>query len=180
MVYEPNKNTLEWWDNLNNLNFDIVPAIGGIDAHALKIKKFFIPFTIFPYKTLFKTITNVLNFDKPLPEDFSLRKKEILNAIKSGNNLIVNRTIQNDLPEIFIEPEQKMICGGKNYKLTKDLSIRVQNKHASEIKVVYNGKEIYKKFSTACNIKLEKAGKYRVEIKQRNRGFAYTNPIVVY
>ena len=49
LVKSANSNVLFWWDNLNNASEKIVPAIGGIDAHALKIKDYIIPVTIFPY-----------------------------------------------------------------------------------------------------------------------------------
>ena len=40
LVKSANSNVLFWWDNLNNVSEKIVPAIGGIDAHALKIKDY--------------------------------------------------------------------------------------------------------------------------------------------
>ncbi len=36
----PTKKTMKWWDNLNNETQQIIPAIGGVDAHAFNIKKF--------------------------------------------------------------------------------------------------------------------------------------------
>ncbi len=41
LITKPSLKTLIWWDNLNNKNKEIVPAIGGVDAHAMKISKSF-------------------------------------------------------------------------------------------------------------------------------------------
>ena len=40
LVKKPNSDTLKWWDDLNNNSDSIVPAIGGIDAHALKVTRY--------------------------------------------------------------------------------------------------------------------------------------------
>ena len=90
LVKKPYRITLEWLDELNRRTEKIIPAIGGIDAHALKIKKYFLPLCIFPYKTIFKTILNEIILDKPLETDFQERKKQILNALKEGRNIIFN------------------------------------------------------------------------------------------
>ena len=79
------QDTLNWWDKLNLNSEKIVPAIGGVDAHALKIKDYVIPVTVFPYKAMFKTIQNLLEINEPLSKDFQKAKKQILNAIKNGN-----------------------------------------------------------------------------------------------
>ncbi len=169
LVTEPNRETIAWWDSLNNNSDKIVPAIGGIDAHAMKINGYLIPVTIFPYEKMFKTITNVLTFNEPLSEDFETRKSQILTAIKEGNNLIVNRNVNKFIPEINL--------AGK-VKTGNSLEI-VMNKK-SLVKIFHNGMEIYSKLANKCSLLLKEVGKYRVEIKIGNRGFAYTNPILVY
>ncbi len=173
LVTEPNKETMRWWDSLNNQETQIIPAIGGVDAHALIIKDYLIPIKIFPYETMFKTINNVLTFEKPLSENFETRKEEILNAIKSGNNLIINRNVDKNIPEIDF-------VGGSSHKLREELYMNIKTKKKSSIKVFHNGKELCSKIANQCNLLLKEVGKYRVEIKIGNRGFAYTNPILVY
>ena len=61
------------------------------------------------------------------------------------------------------------------YPITKAAKV---NKKAL-IKVILNGRELYECFAKKCNLLLTQIGKYRVEILMNNRGFAYSNPIVV-
>ena len=82
--------TLKWWDEVNKNSEKIIPAVGGVDAHALKVRDYFVPVTIFPYKYCFETTQNLLSFDEPLPIDFSSRKAKILDAIRNGKNIIIN------------------------------------------------------------------------------------------
>lgn len=169
LVTEPNRETMSWWDALNNNSDKIVPAIGGIDVHAIKINDYLIPVTIFPYEKMFKTITNVLTFNEPLSEDFDTRKSQILTAIKEGNNLIVNRSVDKSIPKINLTGRVK--TGN---------SLEIKTTRKSLIKIFHNGMEIYSKLANKCSLLLKEVGKYRVEIKIGNKGFAYTNPILVY
>ena len=102
LVSRAPQESLKWWDELNSNKQEIVPAVGGVDAHALKINKYVIPVTIFPYDTMFKTINNVICLNKPLSEDFAEAKKQILNAIKNGNNTIINQNVFNEIPRFEI------------------------------------------------------------------------------
>lgn len=180
LVTSPSLETLEWWDKLNNENKNIIPAICGVDAHALKINKYILPVTIFPYEKMFKTLTNVLTFEEPLSENFNTRKSQILEAIKTGNNLIVNRNINTTLPEIGLTNKNLNFIGGRTYKLDDFTCLTIKTSEESLIKVIHNGKEFFSRMSCRCHLLLKEVGKYRVEIKSRNRGFVYTNPILVY
>ena len=180
LVKEPVSETLKWWDDLNNRTGEIVPAIGGADAHALKISKYVIPVTIFPYKTMFKTITNVICLDKPLSKDFELGKAQILDAVKSGRNLIVNRAVSKDIPQFIVSNSQETVCAGEKIPLDENTSCSVSTNKNSLIKIFLNGYEIKKVISNGLNLLIKERGKYRVEIKIGKRGFAYSNPITVY
>ena len=85
----PTDNVLKWWDSLNNENTKIIPAVGSLDSHALK----FGPVKVFPYHDTFKTITNHIFLKKNLSLNFDKAKIQILEALKSGNNIIVNRIL---------------------------------------------------------------------------------------
>ena len=81
----PTREVLEWWDNLNNSSSDIVPAVGGLDAHALDYRFMGINVKIFPYKSNLKTLVNRLYLDKELSGDFIKAKAQIYDAIKRGD-----------------------------------------------------------------------------------------------
>ena len=40
IVTNPSKLTLDWWNKLNNESENIIPALGGVDAHAFKINQY--------------------------------------------------------------------------------------------------------------------------------------------
>ena len=175
----PSKLTLEWWDKLNNETENVVPAIGGVDAHALKFYKYIYPVTVFSYKTCFNTVTNVIYLEEKLSEDFLIAKKQILNAIRAGNNTILNRHTLNFIPQICIKNVDKIYYCGQKTELSKDLCIKINSKKTLEILLVYNGKEVEKYKGRFFNIPIEKAGKYRIEASYKGKKFLYTNPFLI-
>lgn len=180
LVKSANSNVLFWWDNLNNVSEKIVPAIGGIDAHALKIKDYIIPVTIFPYESMFKTIVNIVTSDEEFKTDFFARKEQILEALKSGRNLIINRAVSKEIPDINVSNKNQAVTSGESLSLDNETFLNVQTKKKSSIKIFHNGKEIKSVISNGIKMLLNEVGKYRVEIKLGERGFAYSNPILVY
>ena len=180
LVKEANATTIKWWDKLNNTSDKIIPAIGGIDAHALKIKGYVIPVTIFPYQDMFKTIVNVISSNKPFAKDFETRKTQILEAIKTGRNLIINRVVSKEIPIFKISNKNQTVTNGESISLDNETLLNVQTKKKGLIKIFYNGKEIKSVISNSIKMLLNEVGKYRVEIKFGKRGFAYSNPIIVY
>ena len=143
LVSKAPQKSLEWWDELNAKKQSVVPAIGGVDAHAFKMKKYIIPVTVFPYNVMFKTINNVISLNKPLSEDFKTAKEQILNAIKNGNNVVVNRNLSNAIPEINITNSLKTAHSGEFLNLDKKTYLNVSVNKKALIKVVLNGRELY-------------------------------------
>lgn len=180
LVKEANATTIKWWDKLNNTSDKIIPAIGGIDAHALKIKGYVIPVTIFPYQDMFKTIVNVISSNKPFAKDFETRKTQILEAIKTGRNLIINRVVSKEIPIFKISNKNQAVTSGESISLDNETLLNVQTKKKGSIKIFHNGKEIKSVISNSIKMLLNEVGKYRVEIKIEKCGFAYSNPILVY
>lgn len=179
LVNAPKPETLKWWDLLNNKNEKIIPAIGGTDAHALKISDYIIPITVFSYESMFKTIVNVISSDKPFAKDFETRKEQILGAIKSGHNLIVNRAVSKELPVINVSNLSSVVTCGESISLDKETVLNVQMKKKCSIKVLRDSKEIKSVISNSIKLLIKEVGKYRVEIKFGKKGFAYSNPILV-
>ena len=179
LVSKAPQDSLNWWDELNSKMRGIVPAIGGVDAHALKINKYIIPVTVFPYEVMFKTINNVISLGKPLSEDFTEAKKQILKAIKNGNNTVINRNVSNTIPNIEITNSLKTAHSGEVLNLDKKTYLKVDVNKKALIKVILNGRELYECVAKKCSLLLTQIGKYRIEIHINNNGFAYSNPIVV-
>ena len=179
IVKSPSLLTLNWWDSLNNEGENIVPALGGVDAHALLIKDYFVPLYIFPYTTCFKTINNIINLREPLSEDFNEAKKQILSAVTKGNNIIINKHTSNDIPEFSICNNENIVYCGECINLEENTVLNIKTNKRTDIKILLNGKEIFKTQDKICTIQIKEKGKYRAEFSCKGRGFAYTNPIVV-
>lgn len=178
LVNSPYEITLKRWDDMNKNEMNIVPAIGGLDAHAMKISKF-LPIEIFPYSTMFKTITNVITLDKPLSDEFSEAKKQVLNAVKCGNNIIINRNVSKNIPEISISNSAETVFCGESIKLDDETYINYDLPKNSNARIIKNGQEYCNLYNHKGNLKINEQGKYRLEIKIKGRGFAYSNPILV-
>ena len=179
IVKKPHQETLAWWDKLNKNSEKIVPAIFGVDAHALKIKGYIIPLTVFPYKSSFETLQNVIRLREPLSEDFETAKKQIFTAIKNGNNLMVNNYVSSDIPEISFSNSEGSVFDGEKINLDDNTFLNIKFNKKLEIRIYRYDNEIVTAKSKDFTLKIEQEGKYRVEILYKNRGFVYTNPVIV-
>ena len=180
IIKSPSPLTLKWWDLINkNSEEKIIPAIGGVDAHALKIYGYLVPLTVFPYETCFKTVNNIINLNEHLSNDFKIAKQQILSAVKQGNNIIINKNISKDIPEIFISNSKNIAYCGESITPDENTNLNIKLNKTANIKIILNGKEILKTKTKNCTIPIKEIGKYRAEISYNQKGFAYTNPIVV-
>ena len=163
LIQGPQKETLKWWDELNKNSEHIIPAIAGVDAHALKISKYIIPIKIFPYKDCFKTLTNIIPLKNKPPEDFEEQKNLILSSIKNGNNIMINHHIKKDIPLIYIE----------------DKSIIVKLSTKAQIKIIQNGTPIHSEINDNLKFPIQEKTKYRIEIYLKNQPWIFSNPIIL-
>ena len=179
LVGKPYSNTVCWWDKLNRENDAVIPAVGGVDAHALIIKKYIIPVKIFPYEFCFNTIVNEIILDKELSSDFLTAKKQILNALKSGNNTIINKQIGKDIFDINISDKTTTAYAGESIDLDDDTYLNISLPKCAKIFVFKDGLLYNKITGDILKIRLSDKGKYRIEVELKNKGYAYTNPIIV-
>lgn len=163
LIQGPHKETLKWWDELNKNSEHIIPAIVGVDAHALKISKYIIPIKIFPYLNCFKTLTNVITLENEIPKDFESQKKLILSSIKNGNNLMINRHIKNEIPLIHVE--------------NKTIIVKLSTK--AEIKIIQNGTQIFTENTKNLKFPIDENAKYRIEIYLKNQPWIFSNQISI-
>lgn len=163
LIQGPQKETLKWWDELNKNSEHIIPAIAGVDAHALQISKYIIPIKIFPYKDCFKTLTNIIPLKNKPPEDFEEQKNLILSSIKNGNNIMINRHIKKDIPLIYIE----------NKLIVVKLSTKAQ------IKIIQNGTPIHSEINDNLKFPIQEKTKYRVEVYLKNQPWIFSNQIIL-
>ncbi len=179
LVTKPKSETLNWWDELNKESEKIIPAIGGVDAHALKFNKYLVPVLIFPYKDMFETVTNVTYLDTKLSNEFKIAKKQISDALKEGKNLIINRKVCKQIPEININNLKKIVHIGNFIYYDNNTCINIKLKKVFEVSIFCDGELIFNKKIKKIKIPIHKKGKYRVEIGLNKLGYAYSNPIIV-
>ena len=80
---------------------------------------------------------------------------------------------------IEITNSLKTAHSGEVLNLDKKTYLNVEVNKKALIKVILNGRELYECVAKKCNLLLTEIGKYRVEIFIGNKGFAYSNPIIV-
>lgn len=181
LVKTPNQDSIDFWDKINLSAEKIFPAIFGIDAHALKITKYIIPVKIFPYEYMFKTFVNRLILPEKLSRNFEKDKDLILNALKHGNNILINQSngkINSDFCCTACNKETKALCG-EHIKLDNETFLNIKLNKKAQIRIFLNGKLIFEENNDCCKIKINETGKYRAEILKNKRGWIYTNPISV-
>lgn len=179
MLSGPTQNVLKWWDKLNNQNGKIFPAIGSIDAHALK---YLLPFVkIFPYYDTFKTITNYIYLEENLSSDFETAKKQIYDAVKCGKNLIINRfwSKESDKVCFHIENNGKLAYAGDKTDFNEENTLVVRLPQEANIKIIRNGKVIRNIHTQEFEMGQLKSGKYRLEVFYKDKPWVFSNPIII-
>ncbi|MFV9503138.1 MAG: CehA/McbA family metallohydrolase [Oscillochloridaceae bacterium umkhey_bin13] len=86
----PTQATLAWWDRLNMAGRRTF-GVGGVDAHAFKVRVPWGEAEVFPYRWLFGTLTNYALLDRPLDANPQVATQQVLGALGAGQSYFVNR-----------------------------------------------------------------------------------------
>ncbi len=174
-VKKPFQESLEFWDELNN-DGNKKSAIGSVDAHSEKIRKFGINFKFLTHKYLFGTVrTNVL-----INLESKLNNKTILMALKNGNSYIVNYKLGN--PHNFfggISNQNENAIFGEEIKFSDNLYFYFRLPKIARVKIFRNGKKMASRLDEKGKFKIEKKGNYRLEISRFGYSWIFTNNIYV-
>ena len=180
MAKGPTKNVLAWWDRLNNSKKHIVPAIGGMDAHAFRIGRHGFLVRIADYYDFFKSLNNLISLDEPLSNDFQEAKAQIINALKNANNIILNRRVCSNFEvDFYIENKGQRTYCGQSTELDKYSKLVIKLPKKATIRLIHNGVLVYEVSSKVLEYDRLEAGKYRAEIFANNKPWIFTNPIKV-
>lgn len=177
---EPLPETLETWDKMNDGVRVPKFAIGGLDSHAIKYRKFMMTFTVYPYLTLFKTVINVIPSKEKLPHDFEKAKNFILNSIKTSRFFVLDQRRGNNCEMYFYAHNKTLACTlGDSIEVDEDSEINVTLPKRAEIRLVKDGEYwLSAKRTKRANFKIKYPGTYRVEIYRYSQAWAFSNPIV--
>lgn len=182
IISGPTFETLCWWDKLNNETEEIVPAIGGGDIHALEYGFSAIKVKIFPYYDSFKYLVNHLFLREELSDNFEIAKRQILTAIRSGQNIIENKYFNKtkEIPIFCIKNDNETAYAGENIHLTAETEVVVNTPQEASIFLYKNGELIQEIYDKELVLKDISFGKYRAEVYlDGDVPWIFTNPIVL-
>ena len=181
---QPIPSTLAKWDELLSAGGRVV-AIGGSDAHALKMSLASITRVIFPYEFHFRTVNTHVLLDEALSGDVRLDKKALHAALTAGHCFV-----GYDLPaptrgfHFTAQGLDKTAIMGDEIPAKNGVTLQAKLPSNAEIRLLKNGQVIHtwKNVSSCTHITTE-AGVYRVEAYRKYlgklRGWIYSNPIYV-
>ena len=181
----PTPEVMKWWDNLNNRNCKIVPAIIGTDVHAFKYPFMGMKLTVFPYEKLFKTLQNNIQIDDFLSHNFETAKKQVYTALKNGNNIMVNNKLGTLEGTVFTATKEdengKQIRSsvGEFLVIEDNFIIDIEIPSVCKIKLYKNGELIKEETTNHLKHRSTETGSYRFEAYKNGYHWILSNPIKV-
>ncbi len=180
-----NRQTLRKWDELLN-NGQKIAAIGGSDAHALRMHLGPISRVVFPYEFHFSAINTHLITPTALTGNLTQDRAMIYQALRQGHAFI-----GYDLPSstrgfrfTAQGKEQEVIMGDEIFLNGGSVTLQVRLPHTADCRLIHNG-TVIKTWSNRdmCVHITSVPGNYRVEcelpFRRTQRGWIYSNPIYV-
>jgi hypothetical protein len=184
MPRSPAPETLLKWDELLAKGQPIV-AIGGSDAHALKLSAGSIHRTVFPYEFHFSAVNTHVLTPTPLTGSLSHDRRMIMDALHAGHCFV-----GYDLPartngfHFTAQGREHEVSMGDEISARGGVTLQVKlPARADECRLLKDGKVIRKMAGDTCAQIVTEPGVYRVEAYRRFlgrlRGWIFSNPIYV-
>jgi len=183
VAHSPHPAALQRWDNLLAQGQRVV-AIGGSDAHSLKIKVGFLRRDIFPYSFHFQAINTHLLTSEPLSgNNFNGDRKLVYQALQRGHCFI-----GYDLPastrgfRFTAQSKQGVLTMGDAAEMRGAVTLQVRLPLPTDCRLIRDGRVIktWKDQQVGAHITKD-PGVYRVEVSipflGKQRGWIYSNPI---
>lgn len=183
VAHRPLSNTLQKWDEL--LTQRRVVAVGGSDAHALRMRLGPIRRTVYPYEFHFRAINTHIFIKNSLTGDVDSDKKMIYAALAAGHCFIGYDLPQPTLGFRFIAHGDDAVgIMGDEIPARGGVTLEAYLPSLAEIRLIKNGKAILtEKKTQALTYVAREPGVYRIEsyIKYLGikRGWIFSNPIYV-
>ena len=172
----PTERILSKWDELNQKRK--VCGIGAIDVHAHPYKLGPLKLIIFPYEVQFKSIRTHLILDQPLSSDFEKGRAQIFSALLNCNAFASNFKRGEARGFLFYAEGKKNVAKiGEEIKLEEVNSLIAWTPAKAEIKLIHNGKLIYKIKGKELVCHPKEKGIYRIEAFKGDKGWIFSNHI---
>jgi len=186
----PTARTLAWWDELNRPRSGggfvggphLTVGVSGVDAHGEGVRFLGRRWTVFPYARVFRTFTNVLLLDRPLPAKPLAARTAILAAIRDGHVLFADRTCGDPLGTRYEAwlPSRRLGIGGRGVLPASGVAeLRVRLPLDADIHLLRDGERIAQAQGRGLVAAAAEPGAYRVEARRSGREWLFTNPIVL-
>lgn len=187
----PAARTLAWWDRLNRPlpgggfagGERLTVGVSGVDAHAYRVRFVGRTWTIFPYRQVFRTFTNVLLLEAPLPADPPAARAAILGAIAAGRLLFANRRLGDPLGVAFAGAGagggHVGIGGEAEVAPGAPVELRAGSPLPAGIRLLRDGLEVIRVRGRELAWAATAPGAYRVEMTRFEEPWLFTDPIVL-
>jgi hypothetical protein len=184
IAHGPLPETLAKWDELTTSGSHIV-AVGGSDAHELKMHAGPIHRDIFPYEFHFRCINNHLLVDEPLTGDLEHDRQMVINSLREGHTYI-----GYDLPastkgfRFSAQGMEQNAIMGDSIRVIHSITLQIKLPFVAECRLLRDGipVQIWRD-RQVCSLITSEPGVYRVEVYLpylgKNRGWIFSNPIYV-
>ncbi|MBI4927308.1 MAG: hypothetical protein HY835_06050, partial [Anaerolineae bacterium] len=185
MARGPLPGTLKRWDELLTTRPQKCVAIGGSDAHALKMRLGPLRRTVFPYEFHFRAINNHIILPDDLSGDFVADSQAVYQALRKGHLYI-----GYDLPaptngfRFTASGQETTVSMGDDIPLGNGVTFQIRLPQIAECRLIRNG-SLVKTWNNrqVCTHITNQPGIYRVECfiqyLGRKRGWIFSNPITV-
>ena len=180
----PFPETISRWDQLTSSGRQVV-AVGGSDAHALRVNLGPLRRTLFPYQFHFRAINTHLILPDPLTGEYEEDRSAVLAALRQGHAFI-----GYDLPastrgfRFHAAGKYQQAIMGDEISPENSLTLQIKLPQQTVCRLIKDGVEI-KRWNnrTVCSHTTTKPGVYRVEadldFKGQLRTWIISNPIYV-
>ena len=180
----PLPEALRKWDELLSTGKKVV-AVGGSDAHALKLRLGPLRRTVFPYEFHFHAINTHIFVPRPLGLDAQADSDMILDALRQGHCFI-----GYDLPaptrgfRLTVNGLEQTVMMGDELPRKGGVTFQIRLPMRTECVLLKDGKPLrtWRNRELCTHITTE-PGVYRVEVYinylGRRRGWIYSNPVYV-
>lgn len=184
VAHGPSKQALTKWDELT-ANGKQVVAVGGSDAHALRVQAGPLRRTLFPYEFHFKCVNTHLLLKTALSGELEKDKSLIYDALRNGRAFI-----GYDLPaptrgfRFTAQGDEQNASMGEVIELLGGITLQIRLPEAAECHLIRDGQHIQTwEGQTTCTYITKQTGVYRVEVYRtfqgKKRGWIFSNPIYI-